>query len=68
MAIRPVFSVSLNNKIFIREDVNFEWFSGFSTMQKRRSINSLHQNFLLKHPEKKILEISVKVKLNLVLI
>lgn len=65
MAIRPVFSVSLNNKIFIHEDVNFEWFSGFSTMQKRRSINSLHQNFLLKHPEKKILEISSKSEIEL---
>lgn len=65
MAIRPVFSISLNNKIFIREDVNFEWFSGFSITQKRRSINSLHQNFLLKHPEKKILEISSKSEIEL---
>ena len=65
MAIRPVFSVSLDNKIFIREEVNFEWFSGFSTAQKRRSINSLHQNFLSNHPDKKILEISSKSEIEL---
>ena len=60
MAIRPVFSVSLNEKIFTRENVEFEWFGGFALSQKRKCINSLHQNFLRKYPSKNILEISSK--------
>lgn len=65
MAVRPVFSVSLDNNFVVREEIKFEWFSGFSTSQKRRSIISLHQNFLLKHPNKKILEISSKSEIEL---
>lgn len=38
----------------------FTWFSGFSVAQKRRSIHSLHEAYLRRHPGKKLLEISSK--------
>ncbi len=65
MAVRPVFVVSLDNKFCVRENVQFEFFSGFSDKQKQRSINSLHQAFALKNPEKKVLEISSKSEIEL---
>ncbi len=65
MAVRPVFVVSLDNKYCVRENVQFEFFSGFSDKQKQRSINSLHQAFALKNPGKKILEISSKSEIEL---
>ncbi len=60
MAIRPVFVVTLDNRYCIRENVEFEFFSGFSDTQKRKSINSLHQEYIKKHNTKRILEISSK--------
>lgn len=60
MAVRPVFSVGEDEKIFVREEIDFEWFGGFALVQKRKCIKSLHENYLLKHPGKKILEISGK--------
>lgn len=35
MAVRPVFVVSLDNRYCIRQDVKFEFFSGFSEKQKK---------------------------------
>lgn len=60
MAIRPVFVVSLNSEYCIRENTEFEFFRGLSNKQKQKSINSLHQAFRLKNPDKRILEISTK--------
>lgn len=60
MATRPVFVVSLDNRHFIRETLEFEFFSGFSDKQKKRSIDSLHQAYLRKNADKKVLEISSK--------
>lgn len=60
MAIRPVFVVKYNNEFFVKENVEFEYFRGFSDIQKKRSIHSLHQEFIKKHQGKKILEISSK--------
>lgn len=60
MANRPVFEVSCNSKLFLRKNIEFQWFSGFAISQKRKSINSLHQNYLMHNPNKKILEISSK--------
>lgn len=42
MAVRPVFVVSLDNKYCIRDNIEFEFFSGFSDKQKQRCIKSLH--------------------------
>lgn len=60
MAVRPVFVVSLDNRYCIRENVEFEFFNGFSDKQKKRCINSLHQSYLKANHDKKILEISSK--------
>lgn len=60
MANRPVFVMSLDKRYCIRENVEFEFFSGFSDKQQRKSIQSLHQAYLKKHADKKVLEISSK--------
>ena len=60
MAVRPIFVVSLDNRYCIRENVEFEFSNGFSDAQKRKSINSLHQEYLKNHEGKRILEISSK--------
>lgn len=60
MAIRPVFVVSLDSQYCIQENIEFEYFNGFSDQQKKRCIRSLHQSYQKKHPEKRVLEISSK--------
>jgi len=58
MASRPIFVVYTDG---VREEgVEFKWFPGFSTSQKQKSIESLHQNYLVENPDSKILEISSK--------
>ena len=59
MARRPVFSVSQGGyPLFDCEEIGFPYFNGFSTAQKQRCIRSLHQAYLEKHPQAKLLEIS----------
>ncbi len=60
MANRPVFAVSLDNKYCIRQNTEFQYFSGFSDKQMQRSIHSLHQAYISNYPDSKILEISTK--------
>ena len=60
MATRPVFVVSLDDKFCIRENTDFEFFSGFSDKQKKRCICSLHKEYLKANNGKKVLEISSK--------
>lgn len=60
MAVRPVFVTALDNRYCVRENIEFEFFSGFSDVQKRKCINSLHQEYLKKNPQKRVLEISSK--------
>lgn len=63
MAIRPVFVVDKSKKDFVIEkEIEFKWYSGFSKSQKQKSIQSLHEKFLLDNPERKVLEISSKSK------
>lgn len=65
MAIRPVFVVSDERQLFIKENVEFQFFSGFSEQQKKKSINSLHQAYLNNNKTAKILEISSKSEVEL---
>ena len=65
MAIRPVFVVSDDQRLFIKENVEFQFFSGFSEQQKKRSIHSLHQAYLENNETRKILEISSKSEVEL---
>lgn len=60
MAQRPVF-LSINSAPFVKsETVEFKFFNGFSAAQKKRSIESLHEAFLSKNPDSRLLEISSK--------
>lgn len=60
MALRPVFRVSLDKTFLKQEDIQFKYFNGFSIGQKQKSIQSLHNEYLKKYNEHKILEISSK--------
>lgn len=66
MANRPVFIPgNLNEEFVVIDNVDFEWFAGFSVEQKKKSVNSLHEAFKEKYPTKKVLEISSKSEFDL---
>lgn len=60
MATRPVFVVSLTQQHFVKVNISFEYFSGFSISQKQKCIQSLHNAFLKNNKDKSVLEISTK--------
>lgn len=63
MAKRPVFVVSdLENKFVLEKNTDFNWYPGFSKVQKQKSVESLHDNFLKNNRNLKILEISTSSK------
>lgn len=60
MANRPVYC-SIDTAPFYKAfDTEFEFFPGFSIQQKQKSIRSLHDSFLKKNVNKKVLEVSRK--------
>lgn len=61
MAIRPVFIPNTSKNGFVESvNVKFEWFPGFSVIQKKKSINSLHKHLYNNCKSTKALEISSK--------
>lgn len=58
MAVRPVFEVCGESPFFRKTDTEFTFYSGFSMSQKTRCANSLHEAYLAKNPDKRVLEIS----------
>lgn len=63
MAKRPIFiSSDINNDLqfFNSKMIEFNWYPGFAVSQKRKSIDSLHKNFITEFPERNVLEISTK--------
>ena len=60
MAIRPVFITLYCSPFCIEEKIDFLYYSGFAEVQKKKSIKSLHDAFLKKNPNRKVLEISSK--------
>ena len=60
MAVRPVFAVTLDKTLFKKENVEFEYFKGFSISQKRKNICSLHAEYLKNNYKHNVLEISSK--------
>lgn len=62
MALRPIFLATFNQKLVSKEFVEFNWFPGFSTSQKQKSIDSLHEEIKKIYSENNILEISTKSK------
>lgn len=61
LAIRPIFIPAPTDGLVREEEVDFEWFPGFASSQKQRSIRSLHANAGAKlGSEREILEVSSK--------
>jgi len=63
MAKRPIFissDINRDHQFFNSKMVEFNWHPGFAVSQKRKSIDSLHKNFISEFPEKNVLEISTK--------
>lgn len=58
MAVRPIFTVSPDERLFIKRDVEFTFYSGFSDAQKKRCVRSLHQAYLEEAPDARVLEVS----------
>lgn len=62
MARRPVF-VSQKIKPFVREElIEFKYYSGFALSQSRKSIESLHESFVINNPEYNGLMLEVSSK------
>lgn len=65
MAMRPVFAPGKRKNeadVFMTE---FVWNSGLSVSQKRKNIAALHEAYMRRFPERKVLEISSKSELKL---
>jgi type I restriction enzyme M protein len=61
MAKRPVFIVDTESlDYYLTKEVQFTWHPGYSISQKRKSIQSLHNNCIGSIENKKILEVSSK--------
>ena len=65
MANRPVFMAETTAPFCFERGVEFEWYPGLSAAQKRRSLQSLHDHFTARFPDRKVLEISSKSTLPL---
>lgn len=59
MAQRPFFMIS-DNELYIEENCEFTFYTGFALSQKQKSIISLHEQILKKYQNAKILEVSRK--------
>ena len=60
MAERPVFIANVGKPCFMEKNIPFTYYSGFSIVQKQRSICSLHTAFNEQCPGHRVLEISSK--------
>ena len=60
MATRPVFITNASSPYYEEVNTEFQYYTGFAEIQKRRSVESLHTAFLNKYPNKHILEVSTR--------
>ena len=60
LAKRPVFLIKDTQPFYAEEFIDFKFYSGFAEVQKKKSIISLHDTFLERYPNRKVLEISSK--------
>ena len=60
MANRPVFVAKESAPFYRTMTLDFDWNSGFAKVQKQKNITAMHNEFLRRKPDKKILEISIK--------
>lgn len=62
MAVRPIYQSQTDAPFFRVINVDFQFFSGFSTSQKQKSIESLHMQYNESYLGHTVLEISSKSK------
>ena len=62
MAVRPIYQSQTDAPFFRIINVDFQFFSGFSTSQKQKSIESLHKQYNESYPDQTVLEISSRSK------
>ncbi len=60
MANRPVFYVNSERPFYKEELVSFQFNPGFSISQKQKNVRSIHDSFLSRHHNARVLEISSK--------
>ena len=65
MASRPVFQMIEKEPYCTIDNVEFQYYPGFSITQKQKSIKSLHDEYLRNHQKARVLEISSKSKLDI---
>lgn len=65
MALRPIYEILLNKPFYVQKDIEFKYYSGFSIVQKQKSIESLHSEYIKNNSQKKVLEISSKSPIDL---
>lgn len=65
MALRPIYEILLNKPFYMQKDIEFKYYSGFSIVQKQKSIESLHTEYIKNNSQKKVLEISSKSPIDL---
>lgn len=65
MALRPIYEILLNKPFYVQKDIEFKYYSGFSIVQKQKSIESLHTEYIKSNSQKKVLEISSKSPIDL---
>jgi hypothetical protein len=60
LAKRPVFIISDIVPYYVEQVIDFQFYSGFAQVQKKKSIRSLHESFIKENTNRKVLEISSK--------
>lgn len=60
MANRPVYHMKTQAPYYEVINIDFKFYSGFSVAQKQKSIESLHEQYIMSHPNCNVLEISSK--------
>ncbi len=60
MASRPVYVPKMSAPFLNSIPVEFQWNGGFAVSQKQKNIDAIHDGFLRRYPERKVLEISSK--------
>jgi len=65
LATRPVFMISDAVPYYVEKMIDFQFYSGFAEIQKKKTIRSLHEAFDKDNPNRSILEISSKSELEL---
>ena len=60
MANKPIYHAIIQAPYYEAVSVDYQFYSGFALSQKQKSIRSLHEQYIKRNPNCKILEISTK--------